>query len=71
MSPEATSTEWGYKIRGGKKVRIVPGAFSAADVHQALQEGGQLYAWKPWQIVSREVTEWTFREAIPRTKEPK
>jgi len=71
MIAGAVSIEWGFKIAGGKTVRKVPGAYSEADVYQQIQEDGKLWDGKKYQIVSREVSAWTYRETIKKEVVPK
>lgn len=64
----STSTEWGWRRGPKSEVRIVPSAFNAADVYQKLQEDGRFWSGVKYQIVSREVTNWEWRETVAKTE---
>lgn len=64
----STSTEWGWRRTPRSEVRIVPSAFSAADVYHKLQEDGRIWQGVKYQIVSREVTNWETRETVKKTE---
>lgn len=64
----STSTEWGWRRNPKGVVRIVPAAFSAADVYQKLQEDGRTWRGVKYQIVSREITDWEWRETVSKTE---
>ena len=63
-----TSTEWGWRRSPKGDVRIVPSAFSASDVYHKLQEDGRTWQGVKYQIVSREVTDWAWRESVSKTE---
>ena len=63
-----TSIEWGWRRSPKGDVRIVPAAFSAADVYHKLQEDGRTWRGVKYQIVSREVTDWEWRETVAKTE---
>jgi hypothetical protein len=62
------STEWGWRRSSRGQVRIVPSAFSAADVYHKLQEDGRTWRGVKYQIVSREVTDWETQETVAKTE---
>jgi len=68
LNAAKVSTEWGWRRRTGGDVRLVPAAFTAADVYHKLQEDGRTWQGVKYQIVSREVTAWELRETVAKTE---
>ena len=64
----STSTQWGWRRSSKSDVRVVPSAYSAADVYHKLQDDGRTWRGVKYQIVSREITEWEWRETVAKTE---